>query len=603
VKALDLIPASVVSLDDPFDPEFGGLANAVEAERRALWRQVRGRSPASTEAWARTRLAVNLVMQGQHRHAQAELTLAAPELTTDLPEGTARLRRALHLSTETLAAAALSVRTEPVVELARSAVRASAALCPQDWAEAQSMRLPAWAWAAAEIWLRLDPDPTPASRAEIWAALAPIWRWPTVWTDPVSLPWLVRLAHGLLQVGPPAPAVADSVRSALHCGLSNWRRPAVLIPAPGAVAEAVPANAARDDPSCWVVTVLRPLSLAGPDATDRAIAVSWHPLARALRDADEGTPGPGLRLAAWREDADGQSRLLATLADASMAAVLGQVHSEPTRSNPGSGSMRVDRHLARLAADWHGAPAARLHLAAARLAAATGDGAAATRHLVGACGLRLPPPSADLAHARALLSTLAGWCLPANATLRGFDARSPRRRAVVNWLHRALPPRPVAADDATQQAELAALAGDRSDSLRWRWEAVAAARFAEGRVSPGHLAALLALRDALAVLDPDHPDLETVHDDGADIAGRLWGPLSADHWWWRGMRALWWQSRGHGAALQALAREAEDVIELTIAAGDRAACACMRELIDSARMVGPPRRAESARGPALARVQ
>lgn len=605
MKALDLTPELVVSLDDPFDPEFAGLANRVEAQRRALCRELRGKAAASDRAWAHTRLAVNLIVQGQHRPAQAELTLAEPDLVSDLPTRVATLRRALHSSAAAMAAARLSVRTEPVIALARVALQACGAVADEDRRQATMMRLPAWAWAVAEVWLGLDPDPTPASRAEVWTALEPIWQWPSVWDDGVSLPWLVRMAQGLVEVGAVDAPLGATMRSVLQGGLAQWR-PTPKLPlasysqsaiSPPSSPSSSPgrshgrSNGIPEGPRHGLpasATVLRPLALAGSGAADEVQPAAWHPLAIALGDAAHGRL-TGLPASPWREDAEGQSLVLSSLAEAPIAALL---------AAPG-----LDRALVAQAGHWHGPPSARLHLAAARLATLSGDDANATRHLLRACGLRLPPGSVDLAHARAVLTHLSVRCLQVGPALRGFETASPRRKAVWTWLQRALPACTSVVEESTQQAELAALAGDRGDSLRWRWEAVAAARFAHGRVSAPHLSALHGLRDALALHDPDHPDLETVHDDGADIAGRLWGALSADHWWWRGMRALWWQARGHGGALRALAQEAEETIELTVAAGDRAACACMRELIDSARQVAGSLHDEPRFGTGHARVQ
>ncbi len=631
------------------------MAREVEHLRRGLTRPTAADAAVgtrldphpSTQAWARTRLAVNLLMQGQHRHAQAELNFAQPVMERLAPgigapvgpkaEVATLARRALYRCARTLADAPLSVRVEPVIDAARAALADCTQLVDSG---AEASRWPAWAMAVADTWLDLDPDPTPASRASIWSAIEPIWRWPQAIVDPAALPWLVRLAHRLAQIGPVEAGRWNSIVNVLHRALQEAMRATA---SPGlqqrsstarlrALNGAVPTSDLR---------TLLVMPLGERAATRHAVDAAddgplWHPLARA-RDArppdlrlgsdTPSSPAHQIPLAPapiavpdispWRIDTDALSHSLAMLPDLPLSGwAAASALPRPSRSSPlfpacARSARPTDlptlatwaANVLGLARRWQGSTAARGHLVAARLSALAGDDAAAASALHRACGLRLARGGLDHLHARALLSHLATRCLRWREPLPGFGLASLRRRAVHSWLRSALPEHPSARLEATQQAELAALAGDRDAALRWHWEAVASARFERGALSVAHLEAMQALRDALAELDPEHPDLEHLHDEGTELARRLLGPLSAEHWWWRGMRALWWQAQGHGGALRALGHEAEECIEGTIAAGDAAACACMLELIDAARQASRRRSDEPAFGPNLTRVQ
>jgi hypothetical protein len=612
VKPLAPTVERMVSLDDPFEPEWAGMAEAAEPYRRACWQGMRDDADLPARAWARTRLAVNLLLQGQHRHAQAELVAAGATLAAPATGPAAGLasQHALEQCAGTLAAAPLSVNVEPVLQRARAAL----ASCRNALAAGEAPDyLVGWALAAADTWLELDAEPTPASLQALWAAVEPLWQHAQARHEPAALPWLIRLAHHLAGVGPVDTATWGSLAQALERSLGGLPAGPASGTATARTTPTAPAAAPRPTASPLPFTVVAQRTDQHPKR--------WHPLA-AARGAcrTDAQPETG-RGDPWRLDLQASSQALASIAELPWHAmpdardsVIRLARSLPawrpidTQDPPVGAAADA---LAERPANLPPAIRARLHLAAARLLADAGAVAEAVRMGYGACGLRLAEGSIDLANARALLQRLAAAGLardPSRGGARGQALHSigpqhPQRVALSAWLQLALPARTDAFRQAVQQAELATWAGDRAEALLWRRQAVDAACAHEGPDSAAHLQALQGLREALADADPDHPDLEDVHDEGADLARRLHGSQSAASWWWRALRAMWWHERGHGRALQALAQEARAVIDQTVAGGDREACACLRELIDAAAQAQPSTPDEEGLQPRLHRVQ
>ena len=492
--------------------------------------------------------AVHLFAQGHARGADARLRMVEPVLYRWADEDPAVRddpavlhEIAVVACVRALADAELSVRVEPIVAAAGHAVaRCGRALAAGAGDGRAVGALAPWAWSVVDAWLALLDPPTPAACAEVFEATTPLLDAGAPVGEPWTVDGLIGLAGRLRRIGPPAPDLPSRVIDALVIALA----------APALDLAAVVDGHRRPDASVWSV--------------------------------EAGVPGSPADRTSWSE----KLATLVTLPD-----------TASDRRRLGAALMHLAARLMpagdRCAPAPRAAAAARLRVAAARLWADAGRWESAIEALTLATIAPVDPGGND--H--------RAWCDVVHRIAIAPDAGDARRRAhrrvrsLRRWLARELPIPPEPVEEARWLGDLATWEGRTAEALSWRREAVRRVDRHTGPASLDHLFALQALRDALADHDPDHPDLEGVHDEGAALSLRLCGPLSAEHWWWRGMRALWWHEQGHPQALQDAAAEAEVLVVQTIRSGDALACACMRELVASARRVRPPAGSGSGRGP------
>lgn len=482
------------------------------------------------DARARAARALQLLARGHGRPADGELRGAEPTLAAwaeAVPDADVQAEVALAACVRTLLDAELSVRTEPVCEHARLALHR----CARALAAAPGPHLPMlapWAWSSARAWLAVLDPPTPGAFAEVVDAWAPAMEAGVPSGEAWSVEGLVALAGQLRRIGPPVPGVVGRLVDALVVALH---------------ADGLPLGPVADGRQ-------RPCTaLAGPSVAD-ADGTSWS---------------EGLARLVTLPDTDAQRRRLA----AGLVHVAARLQPPGRRRGPDA---RVQ------------AAVARLHVAAARLWAAAGHWPTVLESLDQARGTPVAAGSDDHEAWREAVHLLATAPDADDARRRSRRRFAPLRR----WVAQALPVPADPVDEARWFADLAAWDGAHGEALAWRRETLARIERSFGPGSLDRLYGLQALRDTLAAVDPDHPDLEGLHDEGTELALRLCGPMSAEHWWWRGMRALWWHAQGHPQALREAAAEAEAAVVQTVRSGDALACACMRELIAAARRVSPP---------------
>lgn len=570
MKALDLPLAQLADLSDPYLAELAGRAHDAEPLRRRWLRQAQQDGDGLREALARARLGVNLVVQGAHRFALSELVAAQSSLdgwAASVPRPEAAWQLAVVAAAQALAEAQLSVRVEPARDQAAAALLACAMAVrdadpPADGRVVRDV-LP-WALAAASTWLTLLDEPSPAAWGEVLDGLDPVLRPALEAADPDAAEWLLRFASRIGALGVvPAPVRSALVDHLIALSGSAWM---ALDPlqrgesAPMSRLAALARARGLPDPVVGMGDPMGPGSIgqADPGLIERLTRLSR--LARTPRDRQR-------------------------LAGAWMAAAQ---RLDPPRS----------RQSTRLPAAAR-ADAADLRLAAARLWAQDGHWPSVIDALILAQGQTVDPASARHADWMAVVHQLA----------TALDARTARDRArrrtaaLRKWLEQAVPAPLDEVDEARWLADLATLQGRDAEALALRRAALACAERERGAEALDTLLAMQALRDTLAERDPGHPELEDLHDAGVQLAQRLCGPMSPEHWWWRGMRALWWHRLGHPQALLDAGEEAEEALLHTVRSGDADTCACLRALLDMARALALPARSEAAGGPARIRVQ
>lgn len=583
MKAFDLPLAQLADLSDPYLAELGGRARDAEPLRRHWLRLAQQDGDASREALARARLGVNLVAQGVHRFAQSELTAAQAGLTRwadAVPPSEAAWQLAVVACAQALADAQLSVRTEPARERARAALQACADAVQTSGGAGEAAGsahrdvLP-WALATASAWLTLLDEVSPASWGEVLKALEPVLRPALQSADPDAADWLLRFASRVTGLGPmPADLRSDLIDHLISLAGSPSLELHRLGPPRGATAHAeTPFAVSR------LAALARARGLPDPaggmgdplgDGPRAAVALPLPPvetLAQLSRLAR--TPHDRQRLAgAWMTAAQ---RL------------------DPPGSRPRTPSRAPGPRT----------DAARLRLASARLWAQDGHWPSVIDALILAHGLPVEGGSALHADWLAIVHRLA-----TAADARTARDRTRRRTAGLRrWLEHSLPTPWDEVDEARWLADLAALQGRDAEALVLRREALACAERERGEESLDTLLALQALRDTLAERDPGHAELEELHDAGLQLALRLCGAMSPEHWWWRGMRALWWHRQGHPQALLDAGEEAEQALMHTVRSADADTCICLRTLLDMARALALPARSEAATSGLRPRVQ
>lgn len=587
MKAFDLPLSQLADLSDPYLAELSGRPRDAEPLRRHWLRRAQQDGDSVREALARARLGVNLVAQGVHRFAQSELIAAEGGLqgwAQTVPAEEANWQLAVVACARALCEAQLSVRTEPARERAAQALRAcETALQPlgpdTDVRFGPSHHLLPWALATASAWLTLLDEVSPASWGEVLAAVEPVLRAGLIGADPDAAEWLLRFATRVGGLGPTPPALSTLLIDQLVALASSASFQLPWAPPPQA-SEALGAEGPRS-------------RLA---ALDRA----------------RGLPDPAGGLGDPLGDLPGRTRSPAT-APAPLAPIetwmrLSRLARTPQDRQRLAGAwmtaaQRLDPPRSPRSMQAHGpearAGAARLRVGAARLWARDGLWAAVIDALILAHGQPVQAGSA----------LQADWLAVIHQLATAADARTARDRArrrtigLRRWLERSLPEPDDEVDEIRWLADLASLQGRDGEALSLRREAVNRAARDRGEESLDTLLALQALRDTLAERDPGHPELEDLHDTGVQLAQRLCGPMSPEHWWWRGMRALWWHRQGHPQALLDAGEEAEQALMHTLRSADADTCACLRALMDMARALALPARSEATASGLRTRVQ
>lgn len=572
VKALDLPLVQLADLGDPYLAELEGRAREAEPLRRQWLRLTAESGGQARHGVARARLAVNLVAQGAHRVAEAELRLAEGGLLrwadAAQPEE-ACWQLAVVACAWTLAEAQLSVRVEPPAERAALALAACAQAVRELPADQQLQRardLAPWALATASAWLGLLEAATPDRWQRVYEAAEPVLRPALQAGDAGAQRWFLDFALRVSALGP----MASDLRKALIDA-------AVLLGgAPALDLAALTQNPSESPPTR--LDALR-LALCLPAAPGRAPdegAASQRP-----RGARGTTPLDALlRLSRLPRTPEDRQRLAA-----SWMLLAERLH--PPGRRPATDR---DAQTRRMAAE-------RLRLSAAQLWAHDGRWDAVVE------AMRLCAGSASGSASPEAWHRLVHPLATAPAARQTLERTRRRTAPLRRWLARQLPPPLDPVDEARWQADLASLDGHDAEALQLRREALRVAERDRGGGSVDVLEAMQALRDTLAQRDEAHPELEELHDDGLQLALNLFGPQSPEHWWWRGMRALWWHRLGHPQALLDAADEAEDALALTARSGDAEVCAALRALLEMARSLSLPARSPCAQQTRGARVQ
>ncbi len=582
MKALDLPLAHLADLGDAYLAELDGLAADAEAVRRHWLQQTAQAGDARRHGLARARLAVNLVAQGAHRVAEGELRLAERDLLAwadaALPEEAA-WQLAVVACAWALIDAQLSVRAEPARERAALALAACGQAlegsAPGRRAALNRDLLP-WALATASAWITVLDEATPAGWQTVFEAVEPVLAPALAQADAGAVDWLLAFAHRVRSLGPLSDGLHASLME-LSVGLAA--APALdlrNLGTPGAAAPPSRLEALRRAVPQGLAAGIGPPGPAANtpalafDAPRRAVLDAWLALSRLPR-----TPAERQRMA-------GACMLLAQ-----------RLHPPGRRRAPGdalSGDQTQDRARAEAAAS-------RLRLSAAQLWSQDGLWTPVLDALVLCARPGLPADSA--ATWRVLLHRLATTPAASTPLARARRRTAPLRR----WLARQAPLPLDPVDEARWLADLASLDGRDADALQLRREALDVTRSERGAESFDALEALQALHGTLVQRDEAHPELEALSDMGLELALRLCGPMSPEHWWWRGVRALWWHHQGHPQALLDTAEEAEIALVQTIRHGDAHTCASLRALLEVAHTVPLPARSDAGITPGRMRVR
>lgn len=580
MKALDLPLAHLADLGDPYLAELDGRAADAEAVRRHWLQQTAQAGDARRHGLARARLAVNLVAQGAHRLAEGELRLAERDLLAwadAAPAKEAAWQLAVVACAWALIDAQLSVRAEPARERAALALAA----CGQALEQAEPARRAAlnrdllpWALATASAWLTVLDEATTAGWQAVFEALEPVLTPALGQADAGAVDWLLAFAHRVRSLGPLGDGLHASLME-LTVGLAA--APALdlrSLGAPGAAASPSRLEALRPAvPQGFDPGMGPPGPAAAPalafDTPRRAPLDAWLALSRLPR-----TPAERQRMA-------GACMLLAQ-----------RLHP-PGRRRPPGGALSREQTQDHARAE---ASASRLRLSAAQLWSQDGLWTPVLEALVLCARPGLPNDSA--ATWRVLLHRLATTPAASTPLARARRRTAPLRR----WLARQAPLPLDPVDEARWLADLASLDGRDADALQLRRQALDVARCERGAESFDALEALQALHGTLVQRDEAHPELEALSDAGLELALRLCGPMSPEHWWWRGVRALWWHRQGHPQALLDTAEEAEIALVQTIRHGDADTCASLRALLEVAHTVPLPARSDAGITPGRMRV-